>query len=246
MRINHFIASAGICSRRKADEMVKAGMIKVNNLIIREVGLEISLTDVVEVNKSGIWSIISTPATTITYAVNKPAGYTSTAEDRFAKNLVIDLVPKNPRVFTIGRLDKDSEGLILLTNDGDLTNRLTHPSNHVQKTYIAIIGVPPKYDTSQISANLSKLESGVFIDNRKTAQSYIRLTHPMNKLTNTFEVKITLSEGRNRQIRKMFQKIGLNVLKLTRIAIGGLELKSLKIATGKYKILNSKELSLLK
>jgi 23S rRNA pseudouridine2605 synthase len=246
MRINHFIASAGICSRRKADEMVKAGMIKVNHIIIREVGLEISLTDIVEVNKSGTWSIISTPTTTVTYAVNKPAGYTSTAEDRFAKNLVIDLAPKNPRVFTIGRLDKDSEGLILLTNDGELTNRLTHPSNHVSKTYIATIGIPPKYDINQIATNLSKLESGVFIDDRKTAPSKINILHPVNKQSHTFEVKIVLSEGRNRQIRKMFQKIGLNVLKLNRIAIGKLELNSLKIASGKYKVLNSKELSLLK
>lgn len=245
MRINHFISSAGICSRRKADELILSKMIKVNREIVSELGIGVSEGDNVEVYKNGSWIKVALPEHTITYAVFKPSGYTSTASDKFAKRIVTDLVPESPRVFSIGRLDEDSQGLILLTNDGELSNRLSHPSHHVQKTYIAKISIPPKYDLSQIPANLSKLESGIFIDERKTSPAKITMLHKLVGESNFFEVKIVISEGRNRQIRKMFQKIGFNVVELTRIAIGRLELSALKLQSGKYKILTAKDLDKL-
>lgn len=245
MRINHYVSSAGICSRRKADELILSNNIKVNGEIANKLGIGVTDSDNVEVYKNGSWIKVALPNHTITYAVFKPLGYTSTASDKFAKRIVIDLVPEIPRVFSVGRLDEDSQGLILLTNDGELSNRLSHPSHHVQKTYIAKISIPPKYDLSQIPANLSKLESGIYIDERKTSPSKITMLHKLNNTSNNFEVKIVISEGRNRQIRKMFQKIGLNVVELTRIAIGRLELSALKLQPGKYRILTEKEIALL-
>ena len=244
MRINHYISSAGVCSRRKADELIVTGLVKLNGVIHRNVGTEIKTSDNVEVFINGIWSIISIPTNTITYAVNKPVNYTSSSKDKFADKLIVDLVPKIPRVFSVGRLDDVSEGLILLTNDGNMVNQLTHPSKHVRKTYIATVSIPLKYNHRLLSANLSKLESGVMIDKKLTAPSKISLLSTPSKIINTFEVKIVLSEGRNRQIRKMFQKIGLNVAKLTRVAIGKLELKSLKLKPGQYKVLSEKEIAL--
>lgn len=245
MRINHFISRAGVCSRRKADELVVAGKIRINGDVIRDVGIDVAINSMVEISKNGVWSKIMLPSKTVTYALNKPVGFTSTSADKHARHLITELVPKFPRVYSVGRLDEDSEGLILLTNDGELTNRLTHPSNHVAKTYIALVSIPPKYEIRQLSANLSKLESGVLIDGHLTGPAKLKLISN-HASANNIEVKIVLSEGRNRQIRKMFQKIGLNVVKLTRIAIGKLELKALKINPGQYKVLSEKEYALLK
>lgn len=217
MRLNKYIASCGYCSRRKADELIENGKVFVNDLLVTELGFKVSIEkDSVRVEGN----ILRLEEKKLYLALNKPKGYVTTSSDELGRNSVLDLVHEDIRVFSVGRLDMDTEGLLILTNDGEFANELAHPRNKVYKTYIA----KTDYDISD--SEIETLRKGVDIGGYITAPAMVR------KLKrNLTEVKI--AEGKNRQVRKMFEAINKKVIKLKRIAIGGLTLEDIKL--GSYK-----------
>lgn len=227
MRLNKFLSTSGICSRRKADELIINGEISVNDKIINELGFKISRDDIVKYKGN----LVKLNNNLEYILINKPIGYTSTVKDRFAEKTVIDLIKNNNRIYPVGRLDKDSRGLLLLTNDGDLTYKLTHPSNNIEKTYIVKVNKPPSDD------ELKLLRKGVVIEEKKTKEAFIERID-----SNSFIIKI--SEGRNRQIRKMFESINYKVIDLKRIAIGNIQLGNLK--EGSFRKLSNSEINYLR
>jgi 23S rRNA pseudouridine2605 synthase len=210
-RLQKVLARAGLGSRRTCDDLIAAGRVTVNGEVAvlgRRVDAE---HDRVELD--GV--PIGVRAGLVYYLLNKPRGAVTTASDPHAERVVVDLVPCEPRVFPVGRLDADTEGLLLLTNDGDLTHRLTHPSFGVDKTYVAeVVGTPT-------AGELRSLRDGIELDDGRTAPAKAALTPP-NVLT------ITIHEGRNRQVRRMCDAIGHPVVRLVRTRIGPIADRSLK------------------
>lgn len=232
IRIQKYIADAGIASRRRVEAMIDEGLIKVNGKVLKTQGIKINpIHDIVEVNGKRI----EVNKTLKYYLLHKPVRYVSTASDEKGRSTVIDLVPKNVRVYPVGRLDYMSSGLLLLTNDGDLTYRLTHPKHDIAKKYIAVIN--PKVSDKDILI----LSNGVDLKQYKTSPCSIRLLK-QDKEKQIYE--IILHEGKNRQIRRMFEYIGTKVLSLKRVAIGNLELNNLK--PGEYRELTPEEIQYLK
>lgn len=214
MRINKFLAMSGVCSRRAADELIKSGEVLIN-------GNKANLGDEVEngdnVKVSG--KTVNTVKQFDYYIMNKPKGYVSTVKDDKGRKTVLDLLPNNnKRLFPVGRLDYDTEGLIILTNDGDLTFKLTHPKNEIPKTYLV------KTEKPVSDESLNKLRSGVVIDGVKTKKCNVKVIEQNKDFT---RLNITITEGRNRQIRKMFEAVGNNVDFLKRIKIGELTVSGL-------------------
>ena len=215
MRINKYLADKGIASRRHADEMVSAGRIKINGKVAT-LGASVEDKDVVMVDDV----IVSREEKTEKYYImNKPKGVVCTVSDDRGRKTVMDFLPEDAgRVFPVGRLDYDSEGLLLLTNDGELTFKLTHPRNEIPKTYLVKTEKPVSFE------DLNKLRSGVYIDGVKTKKCNIHLIETKKEGS---KLHITITEGRNRQVRKMFEAIGNNVDFLKRIKIGDLTLTGL-------------------
>lgn len=222
MRLQKYIAHCGYCSRRKAEELIQEGRVKVNGNIVCKLGVSIDSNDNVMVDDI----VISKEEKKVYILLNKPCGYVTTAKDQFARLTVLDLLNDIPeRIYPVGRLDYNTSGLLILTNDGEFAYKLTHPKHKMSKTYIARIkGMPEK-------SKLIKFEEGLVIDNKKTAPAKIKI---ISKDNNTTTVKITIHEGRNRQIRKMCEVIGHPVLELKRIAIGKLELNELEVGKWRY------------
>ncbi|MFA6082001.1 MAG: pseudouridine synthase [Patescibacteria group bacterium] len=244
MRLNRYIASSGLCSRRKADELIQSGKVRVNGVISEDfVDVNVGSDKIEYLTAPNVWAELKLDQELVVYALNKPLDYVCSALDAHNAKLVIDLVPKTARVFPVGRLDKDSTGLLLLTNDGDLTNKLTSPAQHIQKTYLVKCHIPPNYNRSQLKLNLKKLSTGIVLDGYPTLPAKIKLREELNDDHILFEM--TLFEGKNRQIRRMCQKIGLNVVELSRVSIGGLQLSDLKIDVGHYIKLNNNQIKLL-
>lgn len=214
MRINKFLAESGVASRRGADILIQDGCVKINGKVC-DLGDEVSLSDCVTV-KGKVVSIVKKYDY---YIMNKPKGYVCTVKDDKGRKTVMELLPQNNRrLFPVGRLDYDSEGLLLFTNDGDLTYKLTHPRNEVPKTYLVKTEKPVTED------DLNKLRAGVYIDGVKTKKCKIKMV----ETTKTYsKVHITITEGKNRQVRKMFECINNNVDFLKRIKIGELTLTGL-------------------
>jgi len=213
-RLQKVLARAGIGSRRTAEELIAAGRVTVNGdvaVLGRRVDTE---HDRVEVD--GV--PIGVREGLVYYLLNKPRGVVTSASDPHAERTVVDLVPREPRVYPVGRLDAETEGLLLLTNDGDLTHRITHPSFGVDKEYVAEVKGTPT------PAEIRRLREGVDLDDGRTAPARAALTPP-NILT------ITIHEGRNRQIRRMCDAIGHPVVRLVRTRIGPLVDRSLKPGT---------------
>jgi len=232
MRLNKYIAQAGIASRRKADELIEAGRIRVNGAVHKELGYDVADTDVVEVSGQVI-----RPAQKMVYIMlNKPLGYVTTVADDRERPTVIDLVQDiGERLFPIGRLDYNTSGMLLMTNDGDLAFRLTHPKHMIEKTYRArVSGVL----SSEKAARLSK---GIDIGGYVTARASVVIEKQLERST---IVEIRIHEGKNRQIRKMFAAVGNKVLELERTGIGELRLGHLKV--GHYRKLNVREIEYLK
>lgn len=228
MRLNKFIAANSPFSRRKADELIKEGKVFVNDKKITELGTQIdSQKDKVKVlNK-----IIKAQTKFNYFALNKPSGYITTRNDEFKRKNIMDLLPKIENLKPIGRLDKDTEGLILISNDGDFINKITHPKFECEKEYFVKI-------TGQLSAEEKiKLEKGINIEKRRTAPAKIIIDKTGKSQTH---LKIVIHEGRNRQIRKMFASINHPVKYLQRIRIGHLTLDGLE--KGKYRDLTQKEI----
>lgn len=216
MRINKYIASCTKVSRRKAEELVLTGKVKVNDEVARDLSTQISESDKVYLNDKLI-----TPQKFVYYALNKPVGYTTTTADPHAKKIITELVPKYPPVFPVGRLDKNTSGLILLTNDGDFAQKMTHPKYEKEKKYIV------ETDKALSEKSLDKLRNGIRLDDGITAPAEI-------KIIGNKKYSITIHEGKNRQIRRMIEAVDAKVISLKRIRIGDFELENLK--EGEYKI----------
>jgi 23S rRNA pseudouridine2604 synthase len=230
MRLNNFISSTGLCSRRQADELIRQGKVKVNSNIAT-LGLTIYPEDKVEVNGK----LLKLKKTYVYIALNKPVGITCTTERNINGN-IIDFVNHPERIFPIGRLDKDSEGLILLTNDGRIVNEILRNENNHEKDYIVTVN---KAITPSFIEGMSK---GVRIYN-PVKNEYTLTNHCKVVKIDNRSFKITLSQGLNRQIRRMCTNFGYNVLKLKRIRIMNIELKNLPV--GKWRNLTEEEVEKL-
>jgi 23S rRNA pseudouridine2605 synthase len=231
MRLQKFLAHAGVASRRAAEDIIKAGRVSVNNTIVQDMGITVSEADVVIVDGK----IVKSEEEKAYIMLNKPVGYVSSVKDQFGRPAVTDLVMETgKRLYPVGRLDYDTSGLILLTNDGDFTYRLTHPKHEIDKVYEALIeGFPEKQE-------IKKFESGIEIEDYITSPS--RLIIKEKQGFNTL-IHITIHEGKNRQVRKMCEAIGHKVLTLKRIQIGPIALDNLPL--GKWRYLTDAELKRL-
>lgn len=233
IRLNKYIAQSGAASRREADRLIEAGRVRVNNKVVSELGSKIeSSTDRISLDGK----IIRPVEETVYIILNKPEGYLVTRKDPFKRTTIYSLLPLElPRIFPVGRLDYDSEGLLLLTNDGELGNRLLHPRYNVKKVYrVKIKGTPG-------SSELERLEKGIYLDQKKTAPASIRRLGGNNQIT---ILSFEIHEGRKREVRRMCEAIGCPVLQLKRIKFAGLVLGKLK--SGQWRYLNSTEVKSLK
>ncbi len=232
IRIAKFLASAGVASRRKCEGLVTDRKVMVNGKIITDLAYQVD-TAKDEVILDGI---VVKPEDKLYFAVYKPKGVVCSASDEKGRATIIDLFPEfGARLYNVGRLDKESEGLLIMTNDGELCRTLTHPSTHIPKAYRVIL-------SGKVSGTeIDKLRAGVWIDGKKVrvSKAYIKKSNPKSTM-----VDITIEEGLNRQIRRMFGRLSLKVTKLTRIQIGKLSLGKLK--QGQYRELTAKELSMLR
>ena len=214
-RLNKYIASSGLCSRRKADEYIEQGFVMVNGKIITELGFIVQEKDKVFVDKKLIH-----PIKLEYYRFYKPAGYITTSDDEKGRKTIYDLLPEHMfKLKPVGRLDKDSTGLLILTNDGDLINELTHPSVKVPKIYLVTVNAPVK------KSELEQMAQGIEIEKDKIAYADIQVIELDNSHTT---MKITLYQGLNRQIRKMFEYFGYEVKSLKRIQHATLTLDGIK------------------
>ncbi len=233
IRLQKFLSEAGIASRRKAEILIMAGKVEVNGKIVTELGTKIDTEkDVVYYNHKKV----EKKQKLIYIMLHKPEGYVTTVKDQFQRPTVLDLLKTvKERVYPVGRLDYDTSGLLLLTNDGALTYRLTHPKHNIEKTYEAkLFGTPSEADILQFL-------KGVLIDGKKTQPAKLEILEKGEKYCT---VRIIIQEGRNRQVRKMCQAIKHPVAQLKRVGTGTLYLKNLE--KGKYRYLTEKEIQYLK
>jgi 23S rRNA pseudouridine2605 synthase len=232
-RLQKVIAHAGVTSRRKAEEWIQEGRVKVNGKVVRELGIKVSPNDRVEVNE-----IPLEREEPVYYLFYKPRGVISSVSDDKGRKVVTDFFDfTDKRVYPVGRLDYDTSGLLLVTNDGEFSNLLTHPKHAIDKTYVAKVkGVPSK-------ESLRKLEKGIQLEDGKTAPAKTKFLS-FDKKKQTAIVEITIHEGRNRQVRRMFQAIGHEVLKLKREKYAFLTLQGLK--TGDIRELTPHEVKQLR
>ena len=231
MRINKYIASAGITSRRKADELIEEGKVKVNGAVLMNPGYHVEDGDVVEVDGQTI-----RPATKLVYyLLNKPTGYVTSTSDEEGRAVVTELVPDNVRVFPVGRLDYNTSGLLILTNDGELSNKLMHPSHEFDKKYLARVqGIVTRNEAA-------RLAKGIDIGGFVTSPAEVNLIrHDKNSTV----AEITIHEGKNRQVRRMFKAIGHPVEELCRVGLGKLTIG--KLAVGQCRKLSPSEIEYLK
>jgi 23S rRNA pseudouridine2605 synthase len=210
VRLAKYLAHAGVASRRKAEVIIGKGLVSVGGEVVTDPARDVSDADDVRINGDPIGGAEAREV----WAVNKPAGVVSTAREPGTRPAVVSLVDSPARLYPVGRLDADSTGLLLLTNDGDLANRLTHPRYEVPKTYIARLGAAP--DERQ----LRRLREGVELEDGPTAPIAIERRGPR-------EIEIVLREGRNRQVRRMVEAVGNRVVALRRVGFGSLRLGSL-------------------
>ncbi len=233
IRLQKIIADSGLCSRRKAEELIKQGKVKVNGRPVK-LGDGATAKDIVTVDGERIY--IPKHKNKLYIMMNKPRGYVTTMSDEMDRRCVTDLLEGvSERVYPIGRLDRNSEGLLLFTNDGDFANDIMHPSKHITKTYR--VTVRPDINDEQL-VNLSE---GVIIDGKKTLPaSVIVLDHQQGRVV----LQVVIREGRNRQVRKMCEAVGLEVARLRRTAIGPIKLGMLK--PGTYRELTAEELRALR
>ncbi|MGT2924641.1 pseudouridine synthase [Streptococcus caviae] len=232
MRINKYIAHAGVASRRKAEELIKQGLVTLNGQVVTELATTVKSGDKVEIDGQPIYN-----EEKVYYLLNKPRGVISSVSDDKGRKTVIDLLPQvKERIYPVGRLDWDTSGLLILTNDGDFTDKMIHPRNEIDKVYVARVkGIADKN-------NLRPLTRGVLIDGRTTQPArYTILKTDREK--NRSVVELVIHEGRNHQVKKMFEAVGLTVDKLSRTRFGTLDLSGLR--PGESRRLNKKEISQL-
>lgn len=231
MRLNKYIASSGLCSRRKADELIEQGVVFVNGKKITELGFVVGDKDKVFVNQKLI-----RPVKHVYYKFYKPAGYITTCDDEKGRKTIYDILPENLyNLKPVGRLDKDSTGLLILTNDGDLINELTHPSVKIPKIYIVTV------DSQMHRSEFEQMANGIEIEPNKVAYADVSVLESDNKHT---MMRITLYQGMNRQIRKMLEFLGHEVKSLKRIQHANIQLDGLR--RGEFKPIKPQQIKELR
>ena len=230
-RLQKIIANSGYCSRRKAEELILNGKVRVNGEVINTLGSKVSYSDTIIIN--GVTLKLEPKEYVLLY---KPRGVVSSVHDDKGRKTVVDIVESENRLYPVGRLDYDTSGILLLTNDGELTNLLIHPSHEVEKVYVA------KIDDIVIPSLVKSLEKGVIIDGKKTGKARVKIKK-IDKKKKSSLIELMIYEGRNHQVKKMFEAIGYHVSKLKREKFAGLTLDGLK--SGEYRHLNIKEVKTL-
>ena len=226
IRLNKHLADLGIASRRKSDELIKRGLVKINGKTVTELGTKIDPTKA----KVTVSNQVTQERKELTYLLlNKPIGYvTSNQKTQTEPNIVLDLIPDKQRLFPVGRLDKNTTGLLILTNDGVLAYRLTHPKFECEKEYEVTLSAPLTKE------RIRKIETGVKLEYQKTKSTSV-------KALSSQKARIVLTEGKNRQVRKVFGKVGCEVLTLKRVRVKKLQLGSLPL--GKWRELTKAEVA---
>lgn len=234
IRLQKYLADCGIASRRKSEELIKQGQVKVNGKTITELGTKvIPNKDSVEYNGKKI----ELKKEYVYILLNKPIGYVTTVKDQFNRDSVLDLVKTNKRLVPVGRLDMYTSGALILTNDGNFVYKVTHPKHEIEKTYtVTIIGIVKKEE-------VEKLKKGVEIEDYITKPAKVKILK-IDEEKNQSRLEITIHEGKNRQVRKMCEAIGHKVLALHRSKIAGIDVKDIPL--GKWRYLNSKEVNKIK
>ena len=226
-RVQKVIANSGICSRRKAEELILAGKVSINGVVVTELGTKVSEKDEIIVDGKVIGKEEKEY-----YLLNKPRGVVTTTSDDKGRKTVIDLIDTDKRIYPVGRLDYDTTGVLILTNDGEFANLMMHPKNEIDKVYLAKVEGIPNGEA------VKKLEKGVNIDGVVVSSSRVKLKK-VDKEKNEAFVEMTIHEGKNHQVKKMLESVGLPVIKLTRERIAFLTVDKLK--SGEYRKLNNKE-----
>lgn len=231
MRLNKFLSNSGVASRRKCDELIKEGKVFVNGKQVRELGIVVNeKKDKVTVEGK----VISLPSSFVYIKLNKPKGYACSASDEKGRKTIYDLIDCDERLFSIGRLDYDTEGLIILTNDGDFANKVAHPKYNIEKEYRVTIEGDIK------ESELAVMRKGVVIDGERMPSARVEKLSQDDKYT---KLSVVIDEGQNRQVRRMFEAIGKSIRLLKRVRIGQVRLGGL--SRGDYKDLTEEELNLL-
>ena len=226
MRLNKYIAKAGVTSRRKADLLIQEGLIHINGKVVTNFGYQINDDDIVTYKGK-----ILSPDLDVVYILHKPKGYVCSNSDKHNKKTVFDLIDSDSRLFTVGRLDRDTTGILLITNNGDLSYKLTHPKHEVEKKY---------YATSKVdidNKNLTKIKKGFCLDDGVFMRAHF---NRLGKEDGRILWDIVLTEGKNREIKRIFNHFDSKILTLHRYRFANIELKSLKV--GNYRKLNKKEI----
>lgn len=231
-RLQKKIASLGYCSRRKAEELITKGLVEVNGEIVTKLGTTVKSGDVIVVEGN----ILDTNKNYEYYLLNKPKGVVTTTSDDKGRTTVVDLIDTSTRIYPVGRLDYDTTGILILTNDGELANLLMRPNSLVDKTYIA------KVEGMVTVPSLQKLRNGIVIDGVMTGKAKVKLKS-YDKKKDTSVIEITIHEGKNHQVKKMFESVGNKVIKLRREKYANLNLKGLM--PGEYRPLTIKEVKVL-
>ena len=230
-RLNKYIANAGICSRREADQLIQAGVIKINGKVVTELGTKVSPTDKVQYNDRTLKSEKS-----VYVLLNKPKGFITTVDDPFERKTVMSLIKNaaKERIYPVGRLDRNTTGLLLFTNDGELTTKLTHPSHRIEKIYHVVL------DKSLTKINLDKIAAGFELDDGFIKVDEISYVEGESKK----EIGVKLHSGKNRVVRRIFESLGYKVMRLDRVVFAGLTKKD--IPRGKWRRLTDEEVRFLK
>ncbi len=234
-RLQKVMAASGVASRRKCEEIIQAGRVKVNGEIVTELGTKISKKDIVEVDGKAL-----SRESLVYFLLYKPTGYLTAVSDKLGRRVVMDLLPqdlkKQYRLFPIGRLDYDTSGVLLITNDGDLSYRLTRSAKEIEKTYqVRVDGIIDQKAVNQ-------LMKGILLDGKLTKRAKVEIVS-FDKKNNSTLILLTITEGRNRQVRRMCESIGYPVKKLKRVSFGGVTLDGLSV--GELRALRPHEIKVL-
>ena len=230
-RLQKVIANSGYCSRRKAEELIKLGKVEVNGKVVTELGTKVNEKDEIIVNGKAIEK-----EEHVYFLLNKPRGVVTTASDDKNRKTVVELIDTDKRIYPVGRLDYDTTGALILTNDGEFANLMMHPKNEIDKVYLA------KVEGIANGKQVKELENGVIIDGIKLSSSRVKVKK-INKEKEESFIELTIHEGKNHQVKNMLQSVGLPVIKLTRERIAFLTVDKLK--SGDYRKLSNKEISQL-
>jgi len=230
-RLQKVIANSGIASRRKAEELIKDGKVKVNGNVITELGTKVTDKDKIEVDNKPI-----VKEEKVYFLLNKPRGVITSTKDEHERKTVVDLIDTDKRIYPVGRLDYDTTGAIILTNDGEFANILMHPSNKIDKVYLA------KIDGIITGEAINNLKDGIMLDGVRVIPSRVKLKK-VNQENNTSMVEITIHEGKNHEVKRLFESVGFRVDKLTRKSVGIFDI--IELPSGKYRPLTHKEVQIV-